>query len=662
MVAPLIMVAQDKLSVADFSINENDAEALTEGTKKLDPNGETCAIIKVFSTPVLKGLSFESGQLAIVAVEEKTAETWVYVPRGMKKIKISHPQLGSTNYSFPTSIEAGRTYTMKLTGDVVQTFTFNDKKSQQLVLNVDPPVADVIINGTVDHVTGGVLYKTMAFGTHSYTIKAKDYYDAHGTVTINSPNAPQMLSIRLKPKFGWLRFDNALLLADAKLYVDFNNSAPMRITDEPIRLGSGTHALRIVKPLYETFESEVGISDGDTTKVSPDLVADYGTALLKTSNDNVEILIDNESRGNGTMSLQLGSGKHMVVCRQPYHTDAEQEIDVQQGVTSTFVLPSPTPIYGSLNVYVKNTIATFSVDGGKPSRPAMAFSVDRILIGPHTVVVSSKGYRSDTINVDIAENRTTSSSVLLQQIATVTFDVTPKDTKITIDGDSCSFSVFSRELASDTTHLIWMERDGYYPLRGNYKFTSDQVFKRRLTKIMYHNSRFYCELGYQMGALPAVHGAWGFYYKGFNMEFGMKFGKKYKDELYFTQDGSVLSTTLTPVCFEGKIGWGLVLGHAPVLNRLRITPQVGVAFTGLNGDKNSSLMADKHNPVTYVVSGVAAVRLQLAIWRGVSISVMPSYSYAFKKDKLYEQIESRSSDLKGWGTGFNLAAGLNLYF
>lgn len=143
MVAPLIMVAQDKLSVADFSINENDAEALTEGTKKLDQNGETCAIIKVISTPVLKGLSFDSGNLGIVAVEEKTAETWVYVPRGVKKIKISHPQLGSTNYSFPTAIKAGRTYTMKLTGDVVQTLRFNDKKSQQLVLNVDPPEAKV---------------------------------------------------------------------------------------------------------------------------------------------------------------------------------------------------------------------------------------------------------------------------------------------------------------------------------------------------------------------------------------------------------------------------------------------------------------------------------------------------------------------------------------
>lgn len=666
LLAPLAMVAQDKLSVAGFSLNENDAEALTEGTKKLDPNGETCAIIKVISTPVLKGLSFESGSLAIVAVEEKTAETWVYVPRGMKKIKISHPQLGSTSYTFPVSVEAGRTYTMRLTGDVVQTLTFNDKKSQELVLNVDPPEAEVIINGMVDNIVNGTLRKTLAFGTHSYTIKAKDYYDARGTFTINDPNAPQEFSVRLKPKFGWLHFGNAFLLDDAKLYVDFNNSTPLQINDTPIRLGSGTHAVRIVKPLYETFEAEVKISDADTTNLSPELVANFGTAVLKAANNDVEILVDNESRGKGTMSLQLGSGKHMVVCRQLYHTDAYQEIDVKQGVTSTFTLPSPAPIYGSLNVYARNAEATFAVDGGKPSRPTMAFSMDKILIGPHTVVVASKGYRSDTISVVVAEGRITSRSVLLQHIAIVTFDVTPKDAQIAIDGGSHSFPVFTRELSSDTTHLVWMGRDGYYPLMGNYKFTRDQEFKRRLTRIMYHNARFYMEAGYQIGALQAMHAAIGFYYKGFNMEFGMKFGKKYKDSFYFTptesQQGNLLSSTLKPMTYEGKIGWGLVLGHVPVLNRLCVTPQVGFAYTGLHGDKKSSLMTDKHNPVTYVTSGVAAIRLQVAIVRGVSISVMPSYSYAFKKGKLYEQIESLSSDLKGWGTGLNVTAGLNLYF
>mgnify|MGYP006972524618 FL=1 len=174
------------------------------------------------------------------------------------------------------------------------------------------------------------------------------------------------------------------------------------------------------------------------------------------------------------------------------------------------------------------------------------------------------------------------------------------------------------------------------------------------------------EAGYQIGAMQAMHAAVGFYYKGFNMEFGMKFGKKYKDSFYFTptesQQGEAVSSTLKPMSYEGKIGWGLVLGHVPVLNRLCITPQVGFAYTGLHGDKKSSLMADKHNPVTYVTSGVAAIRLQVAIVRGVSISVMPSYSYAFKKGKLYEQIESLSSDLKGWGTGLNVTAGLNLYF
>lgn len=104
------------------------------------------------------------------------------------------------------SIKAGRTYTMKLTGDMVQTLTFNDSKSQELVMNVSPSDAEVIINGTVETALYGVVRKRLSFGTHRYIVRAKDYYEQQGTITINDPKMPQELSINLKPKFGLAAF------------------------------------------------------------------------------------------------------------------------------------------------------------------------------------------------------------------------------------------------------------------------------------------------------------------------------------------------------------------------------------------------------------------------------------------------------------------------
>ena len=78
-----------------------------------DQNGNVCALIKVETTQ--KGFTFDVGVLGVVSVVEQPAEIWVYVPFGIRKITIQHPQLGILrDYPIPFAIEKGRTYKMKL--------------------------------------------------------------------------------------------------------------------------------------------------------------------------------------------------------------------------------------------------------------------------------------------------------------------------------------------------------------------------------------------------------------------------------------------------------------------------------------------------------------------------------------------------------------------
>ena len=112
---PTLLLSQE-LSVQSFNLEEKDMTASTQGTMVTDYNGQPCALIKVKT--VQKGFTFDGGIQGIISIVEHPDEIWVYVPDGMKRIGIYHPQLGALKddlYWMPIHIEAGKTYIMKLT-------------------------------------------------------------------------------------------------------------------------------------------------------------------------------------------------------------------------------------------------------------------------------------------------------------------------------------------------------------------------------------------------------------------------------------------------------------------------------------------------------------------------------------------------------------------
>ena len=60
------------------------------------------------------GFDFEGGMLGIVKSVQKVSEVWIYIPRGLQKIKIKHQNLGQIEYFFPIPIESARTYELRL--------------------------------------------------------------------------------------------------------------------------------------------------------------------------------------------------------------------------------------------------------------------------------------------------------------------------------------------------------------------------------------------------------------------------------------------------------------------------------------------------------------------------------------------------------------------
>ncbi|MGM9812084.1 MAG: PEGA domain-containing protein, partial [Muribaculaceae bacterium] len=83
------------------------------------------ALIKVVTTQT--GFTFEGGMAGIVKTRQEASEIWVYVPHGIQRITIKHPQLGMIrDYYFPCAIEAARTYEMVLASGEVRTVVTQD--------------------------------------------------------------------------------------------------------------------------------------------------------------------------------------------------------------------------------------------------------------------------------------------------------------------------------------------------------------------------------------------------------------------------------------------------------------------------------------------------------------------------------------------------------
>lgn len=184
-----------ELAVTSFKLSETDLTANLQGTTVLDQNGEKCALIKVVT--VAKGLTFDVGSLGVRKVDTSHAgEIWVYVPYGVRKITISHPQYGQIrDYVVPENIEKARTYVMQLKVKKAPDNT------QMLTVMYKPQNAIVVIDNKIMKGSNGVVNVKLPVGSHEYQVLAEGYDTENGTVTVKQ-SSPTKLVIELSRAAG----------------------------------------------------------------------------------------------------------------------------------------------------------------------------------------------------------------------------------------------------------------------------------------------------------------------------------------------------------------------------------------------------------------------------------------------------------------------------
>lgn len=405
---PMSLDAQN-ISVASFKLLENDLTANTHGTMVLDQNGEVAALIKIVTSE--KGFVFDGGMVGITKVKQEVGEVWVYVPHGIKKITIRHEQLGVLrDYFFSVPIEKARTYEMVLTTGKVETVVTHSVNKQYVMFSVQPANAVVELNGVpLEMDSEGFAEKLMPYGTYQYRVSCTDYHTDAGQVVVSEQGKADV-KVALRPNFGWVNFSGANQYHGANVYVDNECIGQLPLKSGAIK--SGDHKVRVVKALYKPYEGQVTVTDDKVTPFEVELIPNFAEVTLKTAPEN-EIWIDGKLKGQGQWNGTLELGDYVVEVKRASHRTASQVLHVTEILAQTIQLPSPTPIYGALDITSTPSRAAVYIDDVKVGETPLI--KDKVLVGLHIVTIKKDGYKKSVKTVDVKENATATLSETLTE-------------------------------------------------------------------------------------------------------------------------------------------------------------------------------------------------------------------------------------------------------
>ena len=449
-------VSAQSLSVESFKLLETDLTANTNGTIEIDQNGEKAALIKIITTET--GFTFESGIMGIVKQVPKVSEIWVYIPHGLQRLKIMHPQLGQVEYYFPIPIEIACTYELKLISGTVRTIVEQSQTGQYVVFKVEPYDAVVSIDDGDPYPVNieGMLSKYLPSGRHTYRVTSNSYFPESGVIELKNEKVEKIIKLQ---------------------------SAKATLT--------------------------------------------VNTAI------DAEIWINEEKKGVGKWTGDLGAGDYLLEARKESHRTSVQEITLAQLEKREVTLPDPTPIYGSMDIQSIPIDCNVYLDGMYVGKTPLV--VDEILIGNHDVSIEKNDFRTVKLRVPVSEGKRSiySDVVLLRGISSETgslsdirpviqdeeasqyivFKGAPRDAVITIDSKQyeCQPDGTLTKLLSYGKHSYSVEAPDFLSETGNIEIGNERLLRELSLKSSKGKVKLECPMNeaeiYLNGSLVGT-GSW----------------------------------------------------------------------------------------------------------------------------------------------------------
>ncbi|MCR5680451.1 MAG: PEGA domain-containing protein [Prevotella sp.] len=494
------------------------------------------------------------------------------------------------------------------------------------------------------------------------------------TVTINRSGYQQLTNYDLRTTIrGGHTYELMLQLSAAPVYqqiLQFNiqpisSRATVMITPQGGRqeklgdadangqlaksLPLGSYTYQVMAENYHTSEGIVTLKEANKTHVEIiTLKANFATVTLSVDVD-ADIYVNGEMKGRRQWNGDLRAGQYTVECRQECHKAVTQTITVVENQPQTYRLTPPTPITGILQVTTQPLGARVVVDGQE--RGTTPLTVESLIIGSHRLELHLKNHKSESLTFDIKEQTVTPVDIALSDMARMTIKSQPAGAELTIDGQRLGQTPYTADMVSGDYDILLVKNGWHDFARHIHLDSSHPEVTLHMDKQYQKPFCFYLQTGFQAGSLMGAEGTIGAYISNVNIEAGYTLGLAKSEDIYWNYtSGDAQRPRLCqykPTVITLRAGYGIVMG-----TRLRLTPQAGASLLQLSATDSKSS----------AVSATAGIRADYAIASGIGIFATPEAAFPVQKGDNYKLLEPLSSKIKGWATGFNLRAGLTIFF
>ena len=426
-----------QLEVKEGSFKKVDGFVNLNPNIQSDDNDVLYAVVKIRTENIndkqRHELLFEGNLATFIEVEYKVGEVWIYLSSSPATyLKISHPDLSSTEFWFPYDLEPKQGYELTIVNKFNYAPVSEISGFNYLIVKADQNNAMIYFDDVfIGQQEASKLYKVGE--KHRWRIDCENYHSEEGESEIILGD-PIMIEKVLRPAFGYINVTSEPEIG-ALVFVDGKNVGTTPYKSGMIK--SGLHTVKIVKEMYNEQEQTITVTDGNTTDVKLAMSAKFVNVTVQTDSES-DIYIDNKKVGKGSWTGRLYDGDHVFEAKKASHRTSTKNARIILGKDEKIIIPDPVPIYGSLNVTSNPMGASIIVDGKDYGTTPRV--INKVLIGKHSIKIDKKGCNPETREVDVTENTMIDVNVTLSVGESVTITTTPSNAKIYIDGQQAGVS------------------------------------------------------------------------------------------------------------------------------------------------------------------------------------------------------------------------------
>lgn len=202
-------------------------------------------------------------------------------------------------------------------------------RQQYLLFQLDPPNAILEVNDKLWSVEAdGTAMKYVDFGTYKYRVRASDYAEEVGMVTVDNPDETKIVPVKLKSNLAEVTLT---VDADAEIWVNNQKKGVRTWTG---KLGNGTYKIECKQDGHETamVSKEITTEMNGETITLPAPTPIYGSLMVESTPNLCQLYIDGKDYGTTPKSVNnILVGQHEIRLSKEGYDEHRETISIAKG-------------------------------------------------------------------------------------------------------------------------------------------------------------------------------------------------------------------------------------------------------------------------------------------------------------------------------------------